>query len=276
MPRSALGAIVLVVCGVLFAGPGIALAVLDVPPSRDWVIDDAQVLAPGPRRDITGWLDELQQKTTAQVKLLTIRTTGGEDIFTFAERQFEHWKLGQRGKSNGALIVLDTGDHKLRIHTGYGLEAALPDSWCGTLSRDAATKFFKAGDYGGGLEYVVKAVAFRIADQQGVKLSGIPAQVHQPADDTAQSPGAAIAILLVMLVFVYIAWRNKGRGGQGRGGQGGGISRGAPWLAAPWIGGGGGWGGSFGGGGSSGGGSFGGGSFGGGGSTGGGGGGASW
>jgi uncharacterized protein len=274
MRRNALGAVVLVFCGILHSSGSGALAVLDVPPSRDWVVDDAQVLGTGPRHDITDWLKELQQKTTAQVKLLTVRTTGGEDIFTFTERQFEHWQLGQKGKNNGVLIVLDVGDHKLRIHNGYGLEATLPDSWCGTLSRDAASKFFKAGDYSGGLEYVVKAVAFRIADEQGVKLSGIPEQVHQPAD-ADQSPGAAIMILLVLLVFVYIGWRNQGRGGQGRGGQGGGISSGRPWIGSPWIGGGSGWGGSFGGGGG-GGGSFGGGSFGGGGTTGGGGGGASW
>ena len=59
----------------------------------------------------------------------------------------------------------------------------LPDSWCGSLSREAATTFFKPGKYSDGLVYIVKAVAFRIAEDKGVKLNGIPEQVHHPAED---------------------------------------------------------------------------------------------
>jgi uncharacterized protein len=249
----------------------------DVPPSRDYVIDTAKVIEPGQRRDMDGWLQELQQKTKAQVKVLTVRTTGGEDFFTFVERQFEHWKLGERGKDNGALIALDVDDHKLRIHTGYGLEAALPDSWCGSLSREAVSRYFKAGHDSQGLDYVVRAVAFRVAQQNGVTLSGIPEQVHHPADEANLPTWAGLLIVLVVLVMLYYGSRNAGSGGPRKGSR---IGR--SWGAAPWIGsgiggwgGGSGWGGSFGGG-SVGGGTFGGGSFGGGGTTGGGGGGASW
>ncbi|HEX4148861.1 MAG TPA: TPM domain-containing protein [Pirellulales bacterium] len=247
---------------------------LDIPPSQDYVIDTAQIVSPEERRDMDGWLEELQDKTGDQIKVLTVRTTNGEDFFTFVERQFEHWKLGQRGKSNGALIALDVNDHKVRIHTGYGLEEALPDAWCGSLSRDVVTKFFKAGRDADGLDYLVRAVAFRVAQQCGFTLRGIPEQVHHPADETKLPAWAALLIVLVVILMLYYGSRNSGRGGPRQGSR-----VGAPWMMAPWIGSGSwgnsGWGGSFGGG-SMGGGTYGGGTFGGGGSTGGGGGGASW
>ena len=254
----------------LLACRGVARAELNVPPSGDYVVDTAGVVDPATRQDMTDWLRELESKTTAQVKVLIVPNTQGEDIFTFTERQFEHWKLGQRGKDNGVLIVLDVGDHKVRIHTGYGLEAALPDSWCGTLSRNVAGQFFKAGNYSQGLDYLVRSVATRVAEQQGVKLSGAPPQ-PLPGADNQDLPGWAQVLLAIFVVgFIYLAWRSQTRG------PGGGMRAGSPWLGGPYGGGyGGGWGGSFGGGGG-GGGSFGGGSFGGGGSTGGGGGGASW
>jgi uncharacterized protein len=261
----------------LFWGPALARAQNnDVPASRDYIVDTAHVLEPHTIRAIDGWLQELQEKTGAQVKVLTVRTTGGEDFFSFVERQFEHWKLGQAGKNNGALIALAVDDHKVRVHTGYGLEPVLPDSWCGSLSREAATTFFKAGKYSDGLEYLVKAVAFRIAQEQGVTLSGIPKQVHRPADQDNPPAWAMLLVTLFLLLFFHFLKRFWNRGG-GPGGRG-------MWLGQPWLGSSGwsgtsgsssGWGGSFGGG-SDGGGSFGGGSFGGGGSTGGGGGGASW
>lgn len=246
----------------------IAVAELNIPPSGEYVVDTAGAIDPAARQQITGWLKELEQKTGAQAKVLTIRSTDGEDIFSFTERQFERWQLGQRGKDDGVLIVLDVGDHKLRIHTGYGLEAALPDSWCGSLSREAAARFFKAGQYSQGIAFVAQAVALRVAQDQGVTLTGVPRQVHQPAADEQVPDWVGLLIVLVILVFIYLAWRNQQRGGSGGGFWGGGPSLGWPWISS-----GSGWGGSFGGGSS--GGSFGG-SFGGGGRTGGGGGGASW
>ena len=265
----------------LFGAPALSCAQnIDIPPSRDYITDTAHVLTPDAIRAIDGWLQELQEKTGAQVKVLTVRTTGGEDFFTFVERQFEHWKLGQAGKSNGALIALAVDDHKVRVHTGYGLEGVLPDSWCGSLSREAATTFFRSGQYSDGLVYIVKAVAFRVAQDAGVTLTGIPEQVHRGGDQQPLSPWASLIFILVVFLLIYFLNRAQ-RGGGGRGGRG--MWLGAPWLGSSgwgpsqggWSSSSGGWGGSFGGG-SDGGGTFGGGSFGGGGSTGGGGGGASW
>jgi uncharacterized protein len=169
------------------------------------------------------------------------------------------------------LIALAVQDHKVRVHTGYGLEPILPDSWCGSLSREAAATYFKGGRYSDGLVFMVKAVAFQVAAAHGVTLTGIPEQVHHLAEQ--QDPSATILLIIFVLIFVFIMWRNyrnQRRDGNWRN-WGGGPGM---WMNQPWSGGSS-WGGSFGGG-ESGGGSFGGGSFGGGGSTGGGGGGASW
>ena len=269
--KSRPAALALLACLILFWGPATAHAQLDVPASRDYIVDTAQVLQPEAVRAIDGWLQELQQKTGAQVKVLTVRTTGGEDFFSFVERQFEHWKLGQAGKNNGALIALAVDDHKVRVHTGYGLEPVLPDSWCGSLSREAATTFFKGGKFSDGLVYMVKAVAFQVAQPQGVTLNGIPEQVHRAAEPDNVPAWVALPLLLMLLLVFYFVYRYQS-GDDGRGTR---TQRGV-WMNQPWTNSGSsGWGGSFGGGGG-GGGTFGGGSFGGGGGTGGGGGGASW
>ena len=116
-----------------------------------YVVDTAGLIDAGTERRVEGWLRELEQKTTAQVKILTVPTTDGEDIVGFAQRHAEAWKLGRKGKDNGALIALTLKERKVRIHTGYGLEGVLPDSWAGTASRRVAADFFSKGKYAEGL-----------------------------------------------------------------------------------------------------------------------------
>ena len=90
-----------------------------------YVVDTAGVMQASDKQQLEGWLRELEQKTTAQVKVLTVQTTEGEDIFGFAQRHAEAWKLGQAGKDNGALIALALQEHRVRIQIGYGLEGSL-------------------------------------------------------------------------------------------------------------------------------------------------------
>src|SRR5262245_15705714 len=96
-----------------------------------FIIDTADVFQADPQlgESLENVLSQLERKTGAQVKVLTVKNTEGEDIFTFSQRHAERWKLGQKGKNNGALVVLDIGDRKVRVQTGYGLEGALPDAW---------------------------------------------------------------------------------------------------------------------------------------------------
>ena len=156
-------------------------------------------------------------------------------------------------------------DRKVRIHTGYGLEGALPDSWIGSLSRKTAEQYFRQKKYSEGLYHLTAAVANKAADDAGVKLTGAPNERHVAPQNNASPAQNTATVIFILLVFAFVMYRAYRQSGSSSG-----------WFGGP--GGFGGFGGGFGGGGF-GGGSFGGGgggSFGGGGSSGGGGGGASW
>ncbi|MCG3127506.1 MAG: hypothetical protein CHACPFDD_02366 [Phycisphaerae bacterium] len=243
-----------------------------------YVVDRAQIVDPGVEQQLEGWLRDLEQKTGAQLKVLSVTSTDGEDPFQFGHRHAELWKLGQRGKDNGALVIVVVEARKVFIHTGYGLEATLPDSWCGSLSRDVFAEHFRRQRYSDGILTGTVMIANKIAESAGVQLSGMPNYRHVLSSGRARgrgsrAPGATCAGALPVLFFVILlAGARARRRYRSRWGGSSGVAEALLWnvlfnvLASGGRGrrgGGGSWGG-------------GGGSFGGGGRFGGGGGGASW
>ena len=262
-----------------FCPTGVAAPVTIRDPGT-FVVDQAGIVG-SYRAALENLLRELEQKSGAQVKLLTVPNLQGEDVFTFTQRHAETWKLGQKGKDNGALIVVvpkSSGQKgELRVQTGYGLEGALPDSFIGETSRRVVDQYMRRGQVAEGVAVLTQEVANKVAKESNITLgSGPTVPVQRTRRDHSPPAGLVCGGILPLIIFILIMRAIVGRRRSGRR-WGGGV-----WdalviadMVGRMAGGGrrGGWGGSsgFGGG-------FGGsgGSFGGGGRLGGGGGGASW
>ncbi|MBN1541840.1 TPM domain-containing protein [candidate division KSB1 bacterium] len=127
------------------------LAEIDIPYLTGRVNDTAQILSPEVIQSLSQSLKEHENRTGNQIAVLTIPTLGDENIEDYAVKVFEEWKLGQKGKDNGILIVVAPNDRRLRIEVGYGLEGTLTDATAGRIIRSAMTPRFKSGDYEGGI-----------------------------------------------------------------------------------------------------------------------------
>lgn len=181
----------------------------NVPPN--YVVDLAGVIGADAERSLNTYLRELEEKTTAQVVVLTIKSLDGESIDGFSLRVAEKWKLGQREKDNGVLITIALGDRKYRIEVGYGLEGVLPDSFVGTIGRQYLVPYFRKGDYSTGIATATLAVINKIADNAEVEILGMP-RVRQgtPYDRSTRRRkptliGAIFSILFIIgLIYLFI------------------------------------------------------------------------
>jgi uncharacterized protein len=135
-----------------------AAAAAEIPFLTGRVVDDAGVLGAEMRERMEAQLKAHEERTTNQVVVLTVPSLEGETVEAFAEKVFRGWALGQKGKDNGVLVVIATGDRRMRIEVGYGLEGTLTDSMAGSIIRNAMAPRFKAGDYPGGTEAGVRAI----------------------------------------------------------------------------------------------------------------------
>ncbi len=130
----------------------------DVPFLAGRVTDNAEILSPAMRSSLTAQLKSHEQRTGNQIAILTVPSLEGDNIEDYAVRVFESWKLGQKGKDNGVLIIVVPKERRMRIEVGYGLEGVLTDGAAGRIIRNAMAPRFKAEDYDGGVEAGVKNV----------------------------------------------------------------------------------------------------------------------
>jgi hypothetical protein len=134
----------------LFALPLAALAQrAEVPYLTGRVVDNAEILKPETRRRLADELQAHEKKTANQIGVLTVPTIHGESVEEYAVRVFEQWKLGQKGKDNGVLVLVVPQDRRMRIEVGYGLEGTFTDAAASRIVRDVMTPRFRSGDYDG-------------------------------------------------------------------------------------------------------------------------------
>jgi len=247
MPRAILRNL-LAYC-LLTAGP---LFGLEVPALKGRVNDYARILEPDQATALENNLAAIESSTTAQFALLTIPSLEGEPLEDFSLQVVEAWKLGQKGKDNGLLMLVAVEDRAVRIEVGYGLEGTLPDGKCGTIIRQVIVPEFRKGNY-----YTGISKAFQV---MGQALAGDPSQIKLLESREAEKGHSSglgtffIVLILFFLVAKILSPCRKGRWYSSRPGGGwrsfgtGGFSGGGGGSPGGFSGGGG----SFGGGGASG------------------------
>ncbi len=235
---------------------------------QGYVNDFAGVLSSAAKAQLTALCTEVDQKAHAQISVVTVKSTDGQQVEDYAIDLATKWGVGPKQANKGILILLAVNDRKYWTTVGYGLEPILPDGKVGGFGREAVP-LLRNNDYDGALLLITRRIADVIAADSGVTLTGAsPRPARAPsADDHGWTAGQIILLLVAIFVVYAIVSRSGGSGGRSgrRGGSGWWIG---PMIGSAMGGRGGGWGGGgFGGGGGGGGGfgGFGGGSFGGGG-----------
>ncbi len=204
-----------------------------IPP--DYVVDLAGIIRDDIEAQLNSYLMELEEKTTAQVAILTINSLDGEDIEGFSHKIAERWRLGKKDKDNGLLITIALHDRAYRFEVGYGLESILPDSLVGSIGRQYLVPYFRRGDYTTGILNATLEIIKIISQNYGVEIYGFE-KSRIPEDKSNEWLNIVVPILsfivliLTILQNIHLARKRGyhrgswfgGFGGGGFGGFGGG------------------------------------------------------
>ena len=183
-----------------------------------YVSDLAGVITPDARARLEALCAELEQKTGAQMAIVTVQSLEGESVENFAVDLFKQLGVGSKKENRGVLLLIAPKEHKYRIEVGYGLEPVINDARAGDAGR-AMVPFLRASDYGTATVVASRQLAKYIADDAGVTLSGLPPPARNPSG--GRSFGFPVFwVILGLIIFFRVIGSFSGRGGGGSGGSG--------------------------------------------------------
>jgi len=204
------------------------------------IVDQANVISADARRIIEPKLVDLETKSGIQLVVATVNSLEGREIEPYANALFRNWKLGEKIKNNGVLLLVAPKERRVRIEVGYGLEGTLTDALGKVIITNAITPRFKAGDFSDGISRGIDDIITVLTTDasEWEKRPSLRLDNH-PASDPVNWVIILIVIVVVVLLIVSPGFRwfffnvalnillSSGSSGSGSGGSsGGGFSGG--------------------------------------------------
>jgi uncharacterized protein len=168
------------------------------------VVDEAAMIPADVKQRIEGKLAAFEQRTGNQVAVLTVDSLEGEPLEDYSVRVAQTWKLGQKGKDNGVLLLVAKQDRKMRIDVGYGLEPTLTDLETSRIIDNAIRPEFQKGDFGAGIEHGVDAILTALDGGE------VPAKPAAQPEGKGTPAGFVLIFVVVIGAFSLIALVSRG------------------------------------------------------------------
>jgi uncharacterized membrane protein YgcG len=154
-----------------------------------YVQDYAGVISAPVRNYLQQLGRQLDQKTTAQLVVVTVKSLNGAPLEEYSLKLLRDWGIGNKEKNNGVLMLVSTGDRKSRIEVGYGLEGKLTDSLTGKIQDQYMIPYFRNGTYEEGIAKGYEALARSIAREYNIQLEVSGYANHSPGSVKAGDEG---------------------------------------------------------------------------------------
>ncbi len=196
------------------------------PPSPfRYVVDNAGVIDPATNQRMEKILRALKESGDIEFAVVTVKTTGDQDIFDYSLAVFRGWGIGSsEGEKNGLLMLVAVDDRKYHMQVSRHLEGDLPDGLVGEVGRRMRDPF-RQGDYSGGLMTAVQTIVSTLEEKRGFSVGDVDKKYAyrpsaEPVRETSRgiSPCVIFLIVIFVIIFIISSRRRGGRGGFGGGG----------------------------------------------------------
>jgi uncharacterized protein len=175
-----------------------------------WVNDYANVFSRSEVESLSRKLNVFQYNNSTQIFVITIDKNNGYSLSTLGPMIGEKWEVGQKGKDNGLIILIDKKARDVFITTGYGLEEYIPDAIAKRIVVNEIIPAFKQGDYYGGVnaatDVMISLLEGKFTPDEYRKQSG--------SSNVGSSIGGIIFMLIMFFSFFGSRRRSVGAGGR--------------------------------------------------------------
>ena len=202
-----------------------AITVQEVPNPRQvnntWVTDKANILSDSTETQLNQMISDLEAKNGSEIAVVTVPDTKPSATpKAFATELFNFWGIGKNGKNNGVLLLISSGERRVQIETGSGIQSILPDAKAVGIIETEITPRFKQQDFDGGTLAGTKVLVnvlqtprvnaqskttlplAPIVPSQEVKPSPIPSQ--SPVISNSKSTGEDLSNSIILGLFILV------------------------------------------------------------------------
>ena len=160
-----------------------------LPPREGSVTDFASVLDYAVSKRLENMLANLKERAGIELAVVTVKTTGGKDIFDYSLQAAREWNIGAiQSKGNSLLLVVSTDDGKFFTQVSRRVRGELPDGLIGEMGSRMREPFSRRS-YSEGLLAGVETFITKMAERRGFSLEGIEqAQSSAPPSKPQPTP----------------------------------------------------------------------------------------
>jgi uncharacterized protein len=177
-----------------------------IPPTPDhFVTDNAGALSESTRSQLENELQAYERATGHQIIVYIGQTTGGVPLETWTGEAADHWKVGRKGRDDGAVLFLFMRDHRIRIEVGYGLESKLTDADASRIITDDITPKMRAGDPDAAVSAGVADMLTTVAPSYKLSQLQTPAP-HSESTSRGNTVFLAVFFLFFAGIFLWVAF----------------------------------------------------------------------
>ena len=174
---------------------------LSFPALTGRVVDDAHILSPSAVEQLEQNLASFEQRSTDQIVVATVPSLDGASIEDYGYQLGRFWGIGQKGKNNGAILLVAPNERKVRIEVGYGLEGTLTDAMSSQIIQTIIVPAFRQGQ----METGVIQGAMALVSVLGGEPLTTSSMTMQPEAKNTGGPGEFLLILLwIAIIFIRI------------------------------------------------------------------------
>ncbi|MDP2857415.1 MAG: TPM domain-containing protein [Bacillota bacterium] len=186
------------------AFPALAATAPTLPEPKGWVNDFAGVLKPEEVSKLDSIIQSLEKETTAEIAVVTVKTTQPLDPKSYVVALMEKWKVGKKDKDNGLILLVSLDDRRVEVEVGYGLEGTLPDSLVLRVIDNDLIPQFKQNKYAEGIIAAVENYAGIIRKAASQAPGTTTPQLPTPQPSKPSTPGFSGIGMVLGIGFVLL------------------------------------------------------------------------
>ena len=187
---------------VLLSFAAVQAQVAEIPYLTGRITDNAEILSPEAREHIPRLIRTHEAAGTSQLAVLTMPSLEGVELEEYAAQVFQAWKLGEKGKDNGVLLLVSPGDRRIRIEVGSGVREKISEASAGRIIRDLMAPRFQEGDYNLGIDAGIRAIISRLEGNEPAE-DFLPTGVQEQDDSFFEGPDLSIAERILLGSFIF-------------------------------------------------------------------------